>query len=429
MMAVLPEGGAIMLRKTLRRLIKQGRLTVIRPDGTELQFGEVTAAEPRPDVAVRLKGALTSLKLALHPDRYLGELYMDGALVLERGTLWDLLELLGRNQLEQGRVPGNPAIGPWQAVLRWIQSNSRRAARRHVAHHYDLSLEHYRQFLDTDLQYSCAYFADPSFSLEQAQEAKKRHIAAKLLLEPGLRVLDIGCGWGGLALSLAEIERVEVVGVTLSREQLTVARQRAKQAQLEERVRFTLQDYREIEGRFDRIVSVGMFEHVGVPNYARFFRKIRELLSADGVALVHSIGRSNGPAITSAWTRKYIFPGGHIPALSEVAPVIERAGLVLTDLEALHLHYAETLRHWRERFLASHRQEGRTYDERFFRMWEFYLASSESAFRYGGLMVFQAQLARRLDSVPLTRDYMYEREWERSRIGSVRQLTPVKREA
>jgi cyclopropane-fatty-acyl-phospholipid synthase len=419
-----------MLRKTLRQLIKHGRLAVIRPDGTELQFGEVTAAEPRPDVAVRLKGALTSLKLALHPDLYLGELYMDGALVLERGTLLDLLELLGRNQLKQGRVPGNPAIGPLRAALRWIQqSNSRRAARRHVAHHYDLSLEHYRQFLDTDLQYSCAYFADPSFSLEQAQEAKKRHIAAKLLLEPGLRVLDIGCGWGGLALSLAQTERVEVVGVTLSREQLTVARQRAKQAQLEDRVRFALNDYRELEGPFDRIVSVGMFEHVGVPNYARFFQKIRDLLSADGIALIHSIGRSNGPAITSAWTRKYIFPGGHIPALSEVAPVIERAGLIVTDLEILRLHYAETLRHWRERFLASHRQEGRIYDERFCRMWEFYLASSESAFRYGGLMVFQAQLARRFGRVPLTRDYMYELEREGSRIGTMRQLTPVKREA
>ena len=419
-----------MLGKTLRRLIKHGRLTVVRPDGDEEQFGELTAAEPRPDVAVRLKGTLTSLKLSLHPDLYFGELYVDGALIIERGTLWDLLELLGRNQLERGSVPGNSAIGPLQAVLRWIQqSNSRRAARRHVAHHYDLSHEHYLQFLDTDLQYSCAYFADPSFSLEQAQEAKKRHIAAKLLLEPGLRVLDVGCGWGGLALSLAEMERVEVVGVTLSREQLIVARQRAKQAQLDERVRFTLNDYREIEGPFDRIVSVGMFEHVGVPNYARFFQKIRELLSADGIALIHSIGRSNGPTITSAYTQKYIFPGGHIPALSEVAPVIESAGLVLTDLEVLRLHYAETLRHWRERFLASHRHDGRIYDERFCRMWEFYLASSELAFRYGGLMVFQAQLARQMDSVPLTRDYMYERELEGSRIGTMRLLTPVKREA
>jgi cyclopropane-fatty-acyl-phospholipid synthase len=419
-----------MLRQTLRRLIKQGRLTIIGPGGAEEQFGEVTAAQPRPDVAVRLNGALTALKLALHPDRYFGELYMDGALVLERGTLWDLLELLGRNRLEQGRVPPNPAISPLQAALRWIQqNNSRRAAKSHVAHHYGLSLEHYRQFLDTDLQYSCAYFADPGFSLEQAQEAKKRHIAAKLLLEPGLRVLDIGCGWGGLALSLAQMERVEVVGVTLSREQLTVAQQRARQAHLEERVRFALKDYREIDGRFDRIVSVGMFEHVGVPNYARFFQKIRDLLSADGVALLHSIGRSNGPAITSAWTRKYIFPGAHVPALSAVAPAVKRAGLVVTDLEILRLHYAETLRHWRERFMASRRQESRIYDQRFCRMWEFYLASCEMAFRYGGLMVFQAQLARQLDSVPVTRDYMYEREREGSRIGTTRRLVSVKREA
>jgi cyclopropane-fatty-acyl-phospholipid synthase len=424
------EAGWTMLQKTLRRLIKFGRLTVIRPDGAEVQFGEVKAAAPRPNVAVRLKGTLTPWKLALHPDLYFGELYMDGALVLERGTLWDLLELLGRNLAEQKRLPGNPAIGPLRAVLRRLQqSNSRRAARRHVAHHYDLSLQHYRQFLDTDLQYSCAYFADPSFSLEQAQEAKKRHIAAKLLLKPGLRVLDIGCGWGGLALSLAEVERVEVVGVTLSREQLIVARQRATQARVDDRVRFELKDYREIEGKFDRIASVGMFEHVGVPNYTTFFDKIRELLSIDGVALIHSIGRMNGPDVTSAWTRKYIFPGGYIPALSEVAPAIEHSGLLLSDMEIWRLHYAETLRHWRERFLASRRSQGRPHDERFCRMWEFYLASSEWAFRYGGLMVFQAQLARRLDSVPVTRDYLFERAWEGSRIGSGRHLTAVKREA
>jgi cyclopropane-fatty-acyl-phospholipid synthase len=418
-----------MLGRTLRQLVKHGRLTIIRPDGHTEQFGELTAAKPHPDVAVRLKGALTSLKLSLHPDLYFGELYADGALIIERGTLWDLLELLGRNQLERS-VPGNSVIGPLQAFLSWMRrGDSRRAARRHVAHHYDLPHEHYRRFLDADLQYSCGYFADPSFSLEQAQEAKKRHIAAKLVLEPGLRVLDIGCGWGGLALSLAEMERVEVVGVTLSREQLTVARKRAEQAQLEERVSFALQDYREIEGRFDRIVSVGMFEHVGTRNYATFFQKIRNLLSAEGIALVHSIGRINGPAITSAWTRKYIFPGGHIPALSEVAPVIERAGLIITDVEILRLHYAETLRRWRERFIESHRQEGRHSDQRFCRMWEFYLASSELAFRYGGLVVFQAQLARQVDSVPLTRDYMYERERDGARIGTMRRLTSVKREA
>ena len=284
------------------------------------------------------------------------------------------------------------------------QSNSRRAARRHVAHHYDLSHQHYRQFLDTDLQYSCAYFADASSSLEQAQDAKKRHIAGKPPLQPGLRVLDIGCGWGGLALSLAEMERVEVVGVTLSREQLALARQRARRAELEERVRFILKDYREIEERFDRIVSVGMFEHVGVPNYVRFFQKIWELLSADGVAVLHSICRINGPDITNAWTRKNIFPGGHIPALSEVAPAIERGGLFLTDLEILRLHYAETLRHLARAFSqrATARKAAFTMSDFAACGWDFYLASSEWGFRYGDLMVFQAQLARRLDSVPLT---------------------------
>jgi len=419
-----------MLGKALTRLVKRGRLTVIWPDGDMKQFGEVTAAEPWPDVTVRLNGALTPLKLSLHPDLYLGELYVEGALILERGTLWDLLELLGRNQVAPGSVPGNSVTGPLQACLGWMRrGNSRRAARRHVAHHYDLPNEHYRRFLDADLQYSCAYFADPGLSLEQAQEAKKRHIAAKLQLEPGLRVLDIGCGWGGLALTLAAAEPVEVVGVTLSREQLTVARERAKQARLEGRVRFALQDYREIEGQFDRIVSVGMFEHVGTANYARFFQKLRNLLRADGIALIHSIGRINGPAATSAWTRKYIFPGGHIPALSEVAPAIEHAGLLLTDLEILRLHYAETLRRWRERFMESLRQEGGIYDQRYGRMWEFYLASSELAFRFGGLMVFQAQVARQLDSVPLTRNYMYARAPEGARTGTVRRLTSVKREA
>jgi cyclopropane-fatty-acyl-phospholipid synthase len=251
--ALLPYGGATMLGKILKQHTKQGRLTIIRPDGHTEQFGELTAPKPRPDVAVRLKGALTSLKLSLHPDLYFGELYVDGALIIERGTLWELLELLGRNQLEQRSEPGNSVIGPLPAFLGWMRrGDSRRAARRHVAHHYDLPHEHYRRFLDADLQYSCAYFADPSFSLEQAQEAKERHIAAKLVLEPGLRVLDIGCGWGGLALSLAEMERVEVVGVTLSREQLTVARKRAKQAQLEERVRFALGSATRISPRRDR---------------------------------------------------------------------------------------------------------------------------------------------------------------------------------
>ena len=280
-----------MLGKTLRRLIKHGRLTVVRPDGDEEQFGELAAAEPRQDVAVRLKGVLTSLKLALHPDLYLGELYMDGALVLERGTLWDLLEPLGRNQLEQGRVPGNSAIRPLRAVLTRIQQSNSRPTCSIPA-----PISPTQAFLWNKRKRPRSDTSQPSFYWSRASGCSTSAV-------------------GGAVWRFPWPERVEVVGVTLSREQLTVARQRAKQAQLDERVRFTLNDYREIEGPFDRIVSVGMFEHVGVPNYARFFQKIRELLSPDSIALIHSIGRSNGPTITSAWTRKYIFPGGHIPAL------------------------------------------------------------------------------------------------------------------
>ena len=290
-----------------------------------------------------------------------------------------------------------------------LQYNSIHIARRNASHHYDLSNLLYQQFLDPDLQYSCAYFSDPRLSLAEAQDAKKQHIAAKLLLKPGRRVLDIGCGWGGLALSLAQVEKVHVLGVTLSPAQLAVARQRARQAGLEQQVKFALLDYREIKGRFDRIVSVGMFEHVGTPHYSQFFGAVSQLLADDGVALIHSIGRKDGPDVTSSWIRKYIFPGGYIPALSEVTPAIERAGLWITDLEILRLHYAQTLRHWRERFLANRRKVLEIYDERFCRMWEFYLAISEMSFRYGGLMVFQAQLTRRVDVVPLTRDYVSQR--------------------
>jgi cyclopropane-fatty-acyl-phospholipid synthase len=400
-----------VLQKTLRRFIKSGRLTVIGPNGTRLRAGQVPAEEPHLDVIVRLKGILTPTKLMINPDLYLGECYMDGALVIEQGTLWDLLDICGRNLGRRWEVRQNWLTGAAKAALRrLLQYNSVHAARRNVSHHYDLSDLLYQQFLDPDLQYSCAYFPDPRLSLAEAQNAKKQHIAAKLLLKPGQRVLDIGCGWGGLALSLAEIEKVQVVGVTLSCAQLVIARQRARQAGLEQRVKFELLDYREVRGQFDRIVSVGMFEHVGTPHYSQFFGTVSRLLSDDGVALIHSIGRKDGPDVTSSWIRKYIFPGGHIPALSQVMPAIERSGLWITDLEILRLHYAQTLRHWRERFLANRAKLRERYDERFCRMWEFYLAVSEMSFRYGGLMVFQTQLTHQIDAVPLTRDYVFERE-------------------
>jgi cyclopropane-fatty-acyl-phospholipid synthase len=395
-----------MLKSILDQLIKVGRLTVIWPNGRSCAFGEVVANDARLDVVVRLSGAWTPWKLALNPDLQLGEAYMNGTLVLEQGTLGDLLEICSRNVVHN-RHPSLLARSVGSLSRHLQQRNSLAAARRNASHHYDLPHALYRQFLDEDLQYSCAYFAKPGCSLDEAQRAKKRHIAAKLQLKPGQRVLDIGCGWGGLALSLARTEDVEVLGVTLSPEQLVVAQQRAKTFGVDKRVRFELRDYRELTGKFDRIVSVGMFEHVGTPQYAGFFDALRELLADKGIVLLHAIGRMPGPGVTSAWIRKYIFPGGYVPALSQVIPAIERSGLWLTDLEILRLHYAETLRHWCDRFLGHGEDSG---DERFRRMWEFYLTASEMSFRFGGFMVFQAQLARQVDAVPITRDYMFEQE-------------------
>jgi len=396
----------LALDAKLGQLVQVGTLTVTWPNGRTARYG--AAAEAAPDVAVRLVGTLTPLKLAMHPDLYLGEAYMDGSLRLERGSLRDLMDLLCRNLLIQ---KDGPLLEFGRALLtRMFQHNSRASARKNVAHHYDLSNDLYRLFLDDDLQYSCAYFARPELTLDAAQAAKKLRLAAKLQLRPGQRVLDIGCGWGGLALSLAQAEQVEVLGITLSREQLEVARRRAYRAGLAGRVKFELLDYRDVNDRFDRIVSVGMFEHVGVPNYAAFFARIRELLPSSGIAVLHSIGRAFGPSTTSHWIRKYIFPGGYIPALSQVIPHVERSGLWVTDLEILRLHYANTLRLWRERFLDNWDTVAKLYDGRFCRMWEYYLVASEMSFRYAGFMVFQMQLAASVDDVPLTRDYLSEAE-------------------
>jgi cyclopropane-fatty-acyl-phospholipid synthase len=400
-----------MFERKLAAFIKTGSLTIIRANGRRIHLGETINSSPQLTVVVRLTRRFVALKLMLRPDLYFGEAYMDGALVIEQGTLWDLFKLCGQNFVNR-----RPWRRPWfvrlfRTIARpFHQHNSLRAARRNVAHHYDLSELLFRAFLDDDMQYSCAYFRDPLLTLDEAQQAKKRHIIAKLLLEPGHRVLDIGCGWGGLAISIAQAEAVQTTAATLSKKQLSVARRRAKDAEVDHRVTFEPKDYREISGSFDRIVSVGMFEHVGRPNYQAFFNKIAALLTDEGVALIHSIGRMDGPGLTQAWTRKYIFPGGYIPALSEVLPAVERAGLWVTDIEILRLHYAETLRAWRERFLENLSLLQGAYDERFRRMWEFYLAGSEMAFRYDNLMVFQLQLAKRVDVVPLTRDYIFEHE-------------------
>lgn len=393
-----------MLTSKLNDLIKHGRLTLILPDGSRHDFGTEDGTLP---VAVRLKRRSDILKIGINPDRYLGEAFMNGDLVMERGSIYDLLVLAGRNmEALPPTAPGMIRTAGYKLLAAYQQRNNQGRARRNVAHHYDLSDTLYRLFLDEDLQYSCAYFADPGMSLEEAQEAKKRHIAAKLLLAPGQKVLDIGCGWGGMAISLAQQADVSVLGVTLSEQQLAVARQRAEALGLGSRVRFELCDYRTLGGTFDRIVSVGMFEHVGTPQYGDYFDTVARLLAPDGVALVHAIGRNRGIARPNGWIDKYIFPGGYIPAFSEVILPLENSGLWMTDLEILRLHYAETLRHWRKRFLARKHELSALYDERFCRMWEFYLAASEASFRHNGFMVFQAQLAHKVGTVPLTRDYM-----------------------
>ncbi|MCR5879238.1 cyclopropane-fatty-acyl-phospholipid synthase family protein [Phenylobacterium sp. J367] len=390
-----------MIETLLSEQVKVGDLTVRMPGGREIHAGDGTG----PPVVVRVT-ARGVRRIAAKPGLGLGEAFMDEDLVFERGTVWDLLELTGRSgsRLPKGR-------GGWlkrtrRAIRRRLQqANARATARANVAHHYDVSNDLYRRFLDEDLQYSCAYFARPDMTLEEAQAAKKRHIAAKLRLSPGQRVLDIGCGWGGLAMTLARDFGVEVLGVTLSTEQLDLAQRRIAAAGLEDRVRIELADYRDLAGTFDRVVSVGMLEHVGAPNLRAYFQVVRDRLAEDGVALIHTIGRMEGPSLTNAFTRKYIFPGGYIPALSEVSRAVEEAGLWITDVEVLRLHYAETLRQWRERFLADP-EIPELWDARFRRMWEFYLASAEVGFRYGGHMNLQVQLTRRVDVLPVTRTYM-----------------------
>jgi cyclopropane-fatty-acyl-phospholipid synthase len=288
-----------------------------------------------------------------------------------------------------------------------MQHNSPLRARRNVAHHYDLSDALYELFLDPQRQYSCAYFAEPGLDLEEAQRAKMQLIVDKLILAPGQEVLDIGCGWGGLAAYLARQENVRVRGLTLSNEQRRYAQGAAREAGLDDRLSFALEDYRHDKGLYDRIVSVGMFEHVGINYYDEYFAKLKNLLSADGVALLHTIGRTDGPSITDSFIRKYIFPGGYIPALSEVITAIERSGLIITDIEVLRLHYADTLRAWRKNFLANRERAMALYDDKFCRMWEFYLGGSEVSFRHLGMVVYQIQLTRRQDAVPLTRAYLH----------------------
>ncbi|MEE1613789.1 cyclopropane-fatty-acyl-phospholipid synthase family protein [Microvirga sp. CF3016] len=396
-----------LLDLAFTRAVKHGTLEMTTAGGHHFTFGDGTA----PQVSIRFMDAAAQMAICLHPELKLGELFVDGRLIIEQGTILDLLQLLLQDTHgELDELPLHRLRRIRARMMRRAENNAARS-KRNVAHHYDLDGRLYSLFLDSDRQYSCAYFDHPDMSLDEAQTAKKRHIAAKLMVDPGHSVLDIGSGWGGMGLYLAQVAGAGLVkGITLSGEQLEVSRKRSATACLQDRVQFELQDYRTASGSFDRIVSVGMFEHVGLPSYDAYFQTCRRLLKEDGVMLLHTIGRSGMPYPTNPWITKYIFPGGHLPVLSEVMPAIERAGLVVTDVEILRLHYAYTLKAWRERFMAHREEVLRLYDERFCRMWECYLAMSESAFRWQDAVVFQIQLARRNDVVPVTRDYIAERE-------------------
>lgn len=389
-----------LLSHMLTRFIRRGSLTIIDAEGVSHHFGDGTGEA----VQLRFHDPKLPNKLFRNPELVTGEAYMDGTLTFDQGNVYALLALFGQNRSSAQSYPWQRMLrAAWRSVRRIRQYNPIGKAQQNVAHHYDLSRKLYALFLDEDLQYSCAYFKSEHDALEKAQENKKAHIAEKLYLKDGQRVLDIGCGFGGMALYLAKQADIHITGITLSSEQLDVARARAKAEGLQERVQFELIDYRKITGQFDRIVSVGMFEHVGVTHYDTFFSTLKSLLTDDGIALLHSIGHVSPPGTTSPWIRKYIFPGGYAPAMSEVFTATERNYLWVSDVEILRLHYAETLRHWRERFEANRAEIESMYDARFGRMWEFYLSSCEMVFRQGSSMVFQLQLASKRDAVPLTR--------------------------
>jgi len=402
-----PGLGMRLLSNMLERFVKRGTLRVFDSDGNMIEF--VGSADPV--ATIRLHDPSLPMKLFRNPELHAGEAYMNGTLTFDDCSLEDFLGLFSINRATIASYPLQSVLRRVSRMVRAFQQyNPVGRAQQNVAHHYDLSEEMYRQFLDEDLQYSCAYFENGNETLEEAQEKKKRHIAAKLRLEPGQRILDIGCGWGGMALDLARRADVEVLGVTLSEEQHRVAVDRANASGLSDRVRFELRDYREVTGRFDRIVSVGMFEHVGATRYDEFFGKVFDLLVDDGLAVLHSIGHMSPPSTASPWLRKYIFPGAYSPALSEVFAATERQHLWVSDVEVLRVHYADTLVEWNRRFQQNRARVAELYDERFCRMWEFYLISAETMFRTGAQMVFHMQLARTRDAAQLTRDYIFEAE-------------------
>jgi cyclopropane-fatty-acyl-phospholipid synthase len=406
------------------KIVKTGTLKLVRASGAAKVLGDGSEAE----IVLRFTDSGAENAVATDPALALGEMFMQGRMLVEKGNIFDLLSLFARNGIRKAATPRMIAKGIWRILV--AQAETRLPINRNkanVAHHYDLSAKLFDLFLDRDWQYSCAYFEPRGIGLDEAQLAKKRHIAAKLLLEEGNRVLEIGSGWGGMAMYLAESSGVEVTGITLSEEQLKVSRDRAARRGLADNVRFELQDYRDLTGRYDRIVSVGMFEHVGVSNYRFFFRKVAKILDKQGVMLLHTIARTKPNYATNPFIEKYIFPGGYIPSIAEVLPAVEKAGLLIKDIEVLPMHYAWTLRAWRERFVARRAEAIALYDENFFRMWEFYLAASEVAFRHDRLFILQLQIARHQDRVPFDRGYIAAAEAKLSAFEAERRaMEPVR---
>lgn len=421
------------LPRLFARVINKGRLTLLGPNGYRRDFGRAPddpEAAGEPAVALRLNDPSLDWRIMLNPELRFAEAYMDGGLDIVEGDVRDLVAIFYVNKRQFDMTPNQIFIN---GLVRWAkrlqQHNSISRARANVKAHYDLGDDLYRLFLDEDMQYSCAYFPTGGESLEEAQRLKKRHIAAKLLLKPGQKVLDIGCGWGGMALYLAQVADVEVLGVTLSDEQLKTARARAKAAGLENRVRFELRDYREVTESFDRVVSVGMLEHVGAPKLPEYFLDVRDRLAPGGLALIHSIITKAPPGVTGPFIRKYIFPGGYSPAVSEVFRALEKSGLFPLDAEFWRMHYAYTLDHWYARFEARREEAKALYDERFCRMWELYLASASGVFRYGPNAVLQLQIAREKDAAPYTRDYLAEESARLAALEPPTAAAPVRETA
>ena len=408
-----------LIGRLLDKLLTKGRITLKLPGKKPETFGRGSDKH----LTVRFTDRKVAFDILRNPRLGFGEAYMDGRIIIEDGTILDLLRMIvGANRWEDWGE-GRKALSKGTAtrtLKRFLSPNNLKRARKNVAHHYDLSDDLYELFLDEDKQYSCAYWTDPQHeTLEQAQLDKKAHIAAKLALEPGQRVLDIGCGWGGMALFMHKVAGVDVLGVTLSERQLKIARARAEAAGVSNHVKFELRDYRLLEEQFDRIVSVGMFEHVGARHYHEFFAKCRELLKPDGVMLLHTIGklgeRSSSP---DPFTDKWIFPGYHLPALSEMTEASEKVRLIASDVENLRLHYAYTLEHWMQRAEKARDKIVAMYDERFFRMWEFYLAGGIVMFENGAACNYQVQYVRERTALPITRDYMTEAEARYRKLGA-----------